>query len=260
MKRLAPVLACLFAFAVLAAPASANHPWSTYHWARTSSTNFTVKLGDNVNNTWQSFLEQAKNADWQAINGSPVATTIVAGSGDARKCRARAGMVEVCNAAYGRNGWLGLAQIWLSGGHISQGTAKMNDSYYSQAAYNNYGFRALVMCQEVGHTFGLAHQDENHTNANLGSCMDYTNNPMGGGTNGSLKNDHANAHDWAQLGTIYGDHWDSSTTVSASTQASRGSANPFRTHRKDTPGHTEIVEEYADGSALVTDIIWAAER
>ena len=27
--------------------------------------------------------------------------------------------------------------------------------------------------QEIGHTFGLDHQDENFSNANLGSCMDY---------------------------------------------------------------------------------------
>jgi hypothetical protein len=33
------------------------------------------------------------------------------------------------------------------------------------------------MCQEVGHTFGLDHQDENFNNTNLGTCMDYTNDP-----------------------------------------------------------------------------------
>ena len=35
------------------------------------------------------------------------------------------------------------------------------------------------MCQEIGHTFGLAHQDEAFENVNLGTCMDYTNNPDG---------------------------------------------------------------------------------
>lgn len=37
--------------------------------------------------------------------------------------------------------------------------------------------RCLVTCQEVGHTFGLDHRDENFDNGNLGTCMDYTNDP-----------------------------------------------------------------------------------
>ncbi len=35
------------------------------------------------------------------------------------------------------------------------------------------------MCQEIGHDFGLDHQDENFNNPNLGTCMDYTNDPLG---------------------------------------------------------------------------------
>ncbi len=62
------------------------------------------------------------------------------------------------------------------------------------------------MCQEVGHTFGLDHQDENFNNANLGTCMDYTNDPS--------SNQHPNQHDYAQLETIYS-HLDSTTSVGA---------------------------------------------
>jgi hypothetical protein len=54
------------------------------------------------------------------------------------------------------------------------------------------------MCQEVGHGFGLDHQDENFNNPNLGTCMDYTNDP-----DGPLSNEHPNAHDYDQLVTIY---------------------------------------------------------
>lgn len=32
------------------------------------------------------------------------------------------------------------------------------------------------MCHEIGHGFGLAHTDESFVNANLGNCLDYTNN------------------------------------------------------------------------------------
>ena len=60
---------------------------------------------------------------------------------------------------------------------------------------------------EVGHAFGLDHQDENQTNANLGSCMDYTNSP---GTN-----QHPNAHDYEQLELIYA-HADGGARSSAS--------------------------------------------
>jgi hypothetical protein len=71
------------------------------------------------------------------------------------------------------------------------------------------------MCQEIGHTFGLDHQDETFNNANLGTCMDYTNDPDGG-SGGAVaddpSNEHPNAHDFEQLETIYA-HTDSTTTV-----------------------------------------------
>jgi hypothetical protein len=52
------------------------------------------------------------------------------------------------------------------------------------------------MCQEIGHTFGLDHQDEIFDNPNLNTCMDYTNSPD--------SNQHPNQHDYDQLETIYG--------------------------------------------------------
>ncbi|MEU0880420.1 hypothetical protein ABZ345_17600 [Lentzea sp. NPDC005914] len=95
--------------------------------------------------------------------------------------------MRTCNYTYGQNGWRGLAQINLAGGHIAWGTTKVNDSYsWTSAA------RRHVMCQEVGHDFGLDHQ---FTNA--GSCMDYAgiNDP------GYVS---PNTHDYNQLASIYG--------------------------------------------------------
>jgi len=83
-------------------------------------------------------------------------------------------------------------------GHIVQGVVKLNDSYFNTAKYNTVGFKNLVMCQEVGHTFGLDHQDETQTNINLGTCMDYTTNPVG-----PPSNEHPNAHDYEELESIY---------------------------------------------------------
>ncbi len=197
-------LVVAIAFAVSPLVLLANHSWGGYHWARTSNP-FTVKLGDNVSSAWDSYLATT-SSDWSA--SSVLNTTVVAGSAKPRNCRPTSGRVEVCDANYGNTGWLGVAQIWISGGtHITQGTVKLNDTYFNTATYDTPGWRNLVSCQEVGHTFGLDHQDTNFDNKNLGTCMDYTSNPYG-----PPDNEHPNQHDYDELVTIYS-HLDTTTTV-----------------------------------------------
>jgi len=192
-------------------PAMASHSWGSYHWARQANP-FTLKVVDAVSPTWDAYLDEAI-ADWTA--SSVLNLTEEPGSGvNARRCRAIAGKVLACNAAYGQNGWLGLASIWANGNHITQATTKVNDTYFGMATYNTPAWRRLVMCQEIAHDFGLAHQNEAFGPPNLGSCMDYTNDPDGGGAYGP-SNEHPNAHDFAQLETIYA-HLDSSNSYSAS--------------------------------------------
>ena len=195
-------LTILVALAVAALPVLvlASHSWGSYHWARTSNP-FNLKVGDNVSSNWDSILNTTIS-DWS--QSTVLDLTKVAGSANPKNCKATTGRVEVCNSKYGRNGWLGIAQIWISGSHITKGIVKLNDTYFNTPTYNSTAWRNLVSCQEVGHTFGLDHQDENFNNANLGSCMDYTNDP---GTN-----QHPNQHDYDQLVTIYS-HLDSTTTV-----------------------------------------------
>lgn len=203
-RRPLTILAALFfGVAVLFTAAYASHSWGNYHWARTANP-FTLKLGDNVTSAWDSYLATA-SSDWSA--SSVLNTMIVAGGTRPKNCRPTSGRVEVCNANYGNNGWLGLAQIWASGSHITQGVAKMNDTYFATATYNTPAWRRLVVCQEVAHTFGLDHQDENFGNGNLGTCMDYTSDP-----DGPPSNEHPNSHDYNQLEIIYA-HLDSTTTV-----------------------------------------------
>jgi len=197
-------LVTLLALAAFPFAASADHSWGNYHWARTSNP-FTLKLGDNVSSAWDSYLSTT-SSDWS--KSSVLDTTIVPGSGS-KNGRPTKGRVEVFNRAYGPNGWLGLAQIWVSGSHITQATAKVNDTYFNNPPYNTSAWKNLVMCQEVGHTFGLDHQDENFNNPNLGTCMDYTSDP-----DGPPSNEHPNQHDYDQLETIYS-HLDSTTTVGA---------------------------------------------
>ena len=192
------------AVGIAAAPASASHSWGDYHWARTANP-FTVPLGNNLTSDWGPRLGVA-SADWSA--SSVLNSPVVAGSGG-KNCRATNGRIEVCNRRYGYNGWLGLAQIWTSGSHIVKATAKMNDSYLSSATYSNTN-KQHVLCQEVGHGYGLTHQDE--SGADLNTCMDYSS---------ALDNPHPNAHDYQQLETIYNGHLDSSSTV-GSTSATSG--------------------------------------
>ena len=104
----------LLAAAALFSVAYAIHSWGPYHWARTANP-FTLKLGDNVNSAWDAYLAGA-SSDWSQ---SSVLDTVIAAGQSTRNCRPTSGRTEVCAAKYGKNGWLGLAQIWITGGeHI----------------------------------------------------------------------------------------------------------------------------------------------
>lgn len=181
-------------------------------------------------------------------------TDVVAGGSNKRNCRPTDGRVEVCNGSYGNNGWLGVAQIWVSGDHITQGTVKMNDTYFSSDTYNTPAWRQFVVCQEVGHTFGLDHQDENFNNPNLGTCMDYTNDPS--------TNQHPNRHDYDELQTIYA-HLDSATTIGAAAPGAAGAVldNPSewgQLMKISHGGKTQVFErDFGNGQRVVTFVIWA---
>jgi hypothetical protein len=120
------------------------------------------------------------------------------------------------------------------------------------------------MCQEIGHTFGLDHTDENFENANDGSCMDYTNDPDGGAGGGSSNdpaNTDPNAHDFAQLSTIY-QHLDSTTTVGAATPS--GSAAWHGEFGREVARSAGVgasasvfVRDLGAGVRVISLVIWA---
>ena len=197
------------------APASATHAWDGLHWARIGTLN--IRLADDVSSIWEPYLATA-SADW--TKSTPIDTTVIQGYRNPYYCNPTFGRVEVCSYRYGSTGWLGIAQVWTSSGHVVQAIVAINDTYYALAKYNTPAWRRMVMCQEIGHTFGLDHQDENKLNANLGTCMDYTSDPSGTlGTNGTLSNEHPNAHDYDELRIIYGhnDGWQLSSTRATTT-------------------------------------------
>jgi hypothetical protein len=234
---------------VAATPVIASHSWGTYHWKRTTA-ELTVPVGDNVDSRWDSYLVQA-NADWN--KSTVINSPLVAGSTNPKNCRGVAGTIQVCNSSYGYTGWLGIASISISGGHITQGTTKLNDSYFNSATYNTPSWRALVTCQEIGHDYGLGHQDEDFNTDNTNSCMDYTNQPAG--------NEHPDAHDYEQLLTIY-NHLESGMSVngSASSGAETGDTpkdwgRPVHFDRQGRPDY--FVLDEGNGQKKITHVFWA---
>lgn len=233
-------------------PALASHSWGGYHWARTVNP-FTLKLGDNVSSAWDASLALA-SSDWS--QSTVLDTNIVTGSTSPKTCRAKLGRVEVCNSKYGNNGWLGIASIWASSSHITQATVKLNDTYFNTAKYNTSAWRNFVTCQEIGHTLGLDHQDEDFKNSNLGTCMDYTNSPS--------SNQHPNQHDYDQLALIYA-HLDTTTTLAVSVKGSSASEKDGaeekdwgKVVRKSKDGKPSLYEkDLGKGDKVFTFVIWA---
>jgi hypothetical protein len=251
---------------------AASHSWGGYHWARTSNP-FTLQLDDNVSSAWDGYLAKA-SSDW--TKSSVLHTKVAIGTSNPRKCRATLGRVEVCNAGYGNTGWLGVAQIWITGGtHIVQGTVKVNDTYFNTSTYNTPAWRQMVMCQEIGHTFGLDHQDTTFGNANLGTCMDYTNDPS--------TNQQPNTGDYDELLCIYDQakygvtlststhsctgtgHLDSTTTVASMPAASVGASADAAADAAwgslegvTSDGHGAwYIRDLGAGNLILTHVLWA---
>lgn len=243
----------------------ASHSWANYHWATTTAP-FTLKVGDNLTTSaWKNHLGQASN-DWNnpqlfGATFTPVITNVVAGtSSNLKKCAMVAGTTQVCNGTYGKSGWLGLASININGDHITQGTAKMNDSYFTTARYNNVNEKQHVMCQEIAHTFGLDHQSEDGSSQN--SCMDYFSNTGVNAT--SAISTRPNAHDFEELALKYS-HQDGSTTVAQSaTSPSAVNDDPnswgqfMHSQSHGQSAYYERIEN--NGTRTITHVYWTEER
>ena len=240
---------------------SATHSWGGYHWARTTP-QFTLKLGNNLTTAdWRAHLSQT-SSDWNSGN-SAVLTAIVAGQAT-KRCGMVAGTTQVCNGTYGNNGWLGLASINIASGtlHITQGSAKVNDTYFNTTTYNNPNEREHVMCQEVAHTFGLDHQSTD--GSSLNTCMDYFSNTGVNAT--SLLSTMPNAHDFDELNIIYA-HLDSSTTVAALTSTASSASDVTddpnswgqRVSQSANGRSSSYQNANRDGSLTLTHVYWTTE-
>ena len=250
--RSVTILASLAMLVVLPLSAQASHSWGSYHWARTANP-FAINVVDSMTTDWDANLGIAIR-DWDSSSVLNVAREDGNSSNNTRKrCPAVSGKVRSCNAAYGYNGWLGLAQIWTSGGHIVQGVAKTNDSYLVSYDPTN---RQHVICQEIGHSWGLGHQDE--SGKDLDTCMDYSS---------KLDNPHPNAHDYVQLETIY-NHLE--TAAAPSNKGRNRNARAFenanvraqenwgRKVSESPNGQSAVfVRDFGGGLKILTHVTWA---
>ena len=180
------------AAAIVAGPAIANHAWSTYHWS-TPNGIATPTVVDNTVGAWKPRVSIAV-ADLNRSNN--IDSALTTSTTNQKRCPMVSGTIQVCNSAYGQTGWLGIASISLSGGHIVAGSTKLNDTYFAYPQYNTETWKQLVTCQEIGHDYGLGHQNEDFNTDLTTSCMEYTSWPDG--------NEHPDAHDYQQLASIYG--------------------------------------------------------
>lgn len=273
MKNFVKLLA---ASTVLAAtPAMADHAWGPYHWASDGTVELTVNQA--ITSQWTTALN-AGIADWEKSRKLSFTQQDVTGV-NLKRCSPIYGQILVCNDSYGQRGWLGIATIWISGGHIVQGTTQLNDTYFDMPRYNTAAWRRLVACQEIAHDFGLDHQDENFTNYNLGTCMDYTSAPEGGIYNGfdyGPSNVSTNGHDYEQILAIY-NHKDATSAAATDfgarevgkPAAPRISSEPAglspsewgRAIDHDAHGRPDTFEKVlAPGQKKITHVFWAPKE
>ena len=135
---------------------------------------------------------------------------------------------------------------------------KNNDYYFGSSTYqyNNEAEKLHVICQEIGHTFGLDHQDE--SGISLNTCMDYYHNT----SNSDTKSTHPNAHDYEELGIIYA-HLDSTSTVGSMPAAMANGDFHSQSEwgqlmRTSHDGRESVyVRDFGNGNFVVTFVIWA---
>ncbi len=268
MKITQIALALWVAVAIVGGSASlveANHSWNGYHWNITAreTTKYPLRIGDNLSASWDATL-LAVSTDW---NKSVIKNKVVAGASNSN-CDPVAGRTEVCNGLYGENGWLGLTQVWISPGtepHITQVTIRLNDSYNAIEPFNTNAWKTETLCHEIGHAYGLDHQDSDFSNANLGTCLDYTNDPDGTAYN-QMSNLSPNQHDYDVIKSVY-NHKHGTTKGQASIATTYNVVDSvtaittdWGTPDNDSHDHGEkkskYVKELSDGTKVVTHVTW----
>jgi hypothetical protein len=130
------------------ADSSIGEQWCTYHWPRPSSGKLTVNVHNNTTGSWTTPNATGKTtftkvvddwndpatvtkARWEQFGSQsaqpkvlrdgaahdpwsgapPIFLNSQKGATSSKTCKPSAGWIEVCNYAYGKKGWEGIAQI-----------------------------------------------------------------------------------------------------------------------------------------------------
>ena len=187
-----PVIAATLTVLLALSIAYANHQWSSYHWERPDANELVLTIGDchtpSPHTNWHALLNAvAANWDWIPEYGNVPdfgVSKSSCGSGD----------IESYNDNYGDSGWLGIATIRITRGrdkHIVRGESKVNEYFITLNGYDGFDESIEwqhVLCQEIGHTFGLDHTDGD-------TCMNSDTRP--------LREPDPNYHDGEQLAEMY---------------------------------------------------------
>ena len=220
-----------------------NYQWPTCQYTLDGDEVVDVTVETVLEDNWMSYFNTSLD-DWnqtESINLS--ASDLGYDSDKAKECASTYGKIRVCNYDYGESvGWLGIASIGVnSWGHITRGVVKINDYYFEMEKHNTTEKRGQVMCQEMGHIFGLGHWDENFSTI-CESCMDYSNNPY----------PKPHKDDLDKLDTMYENHCDERRLQKYTYDQ--------RTPHIEPPGHDE---SHSHSSTHATseddDIYWVSE-
>jgi hypothetical protein len=154
----------LWSFVLLVAVAlgAIGTAWANHRWGCWKYADYQINFYNGCSGSYATYVQEEGISDsnsWHNYTDVSLSPSGQAGTTDHLNC---------FNGSYGFNGWLGIAEIrQYSGCIIREGRSRFNQSYLDNAAYGySTTNKKHVICQEIGHLFGL-----NHQKGQAQSCM-----------------------------------------------------------------------------------------